>query len=111
MEAGGRTGCHQMPERSFFIKGMQFPVCARCTGVIIGQTVAAVVVACGKKPCKSAFCGCVVMLIDWLVQRLGIKESTNPRRLVTGLLGGFGLGIFYFSAFRKLLSLVFGTKR
>ncbi|MBQ3473297.1 MAG: DUF2085 domain-containing protein, partial [Methanobrevibacter sp.] len=24
--------CHRMHERSFFIKGHQFPVCARCTG-------------------------------------------------------------------------------
>ena len=29
-------GCHQMPERSFFFKGYQFPVCARCTGMIVG---------------------------------------------------------------------------
>ena len=33
---GNHSGCHQMPERSFFYKGKQFPVCARCTGVIIG---------------------------------------------------------------------------
>ena len=27
--------CHRMPERSFFIRGYQFPVCARCTGFYI----------------------------------------------------------------------------
>ncbi|MBS5794738.1 MAG: DUF2085 domain-containing protein [Clostridiales bacterium] len=26
---------HQIPERSFFIKGYQMPICARCVGVII----------------------------------------------------------------------------
>lgn len=26
-----------MPERSFFYKGEQFPVCARCTGAALGQ--------------------------------------------------------------------------
>ena len=36
MEIGAMTGCHQMPERSFFFKGYQFPVCERCTGLLIG---------------------------------------------------------------------------
>ena len=31
-----------------------------------------------------------VMLFDWGIQYLKIKESTNIRRLVTGLIGGFG---------------------
>lgn len=32
-----------------------------------------------------------IMLTDWSLQYFGIKESTNSRRLVTGLIGGFGL--------------------
>ena len=28
--------CHQLSERSFRYKGMQFPACARCTGILIG---------------------------------------------------------------------------
>ena len=39
MEFGHRLGCHQMEERSFHFKGYQFPVCARCTGVIIGEII------------------------------------------------------------------------
>jgi hypothetical protein len=31
--------CHRLPERSFFIKGHQFPVCARCTGFYTGLIV------------------------------------------------------------------------
>ena len=27
--------CHRKPERSFFFRGHQFPVCARCTGFYI----------------------------------------------------------------------------
>ena len=30
------TFCHRKPERSFFWKGKQFPVCARCTGIFLG---------------------------------------------------------------------------
>ena len=40
MEIGRRAGCHQMEERSFSFRGYQFPVCARCTGVLLGQLLA-----------------------------------------------------------------------
>ena len=30
------TFCHRKPGRSFFWRGKQFPVCARCTGIHIG---------------------------------------------------------------------------
>src|SRR5882724_6304522 len=35
--------CHQLPERSFFIAGHQFAVCARCTGLYVGFTLATIV--------------------------------------------------------------------
>jgi uncharacterized membrane protein len=33
-DAGGVI-CHQLPERSFFLSGIQLPVCARCTGLYL----------------------------------------------------------------------------
>jgi uncharacterized membrane protein len=33
--AMGGVVCHQLPERSFFWDGRQFPVCARCTGLYL----------------------------------------------------------------------------
>ncbi len=33
--AAGGLICHQRPERSFFLDGQQFPVCARCTGLYL----------------------------------------------------------------------------
>ncbi|RGF93239.1 DUF2085 domain-containing protein [Ruminococcus sp. AM54-1NS] len=39
MKLGASAGCHQRPDRSFFFHGWQFPVCARCTGVLAGQLV------------------------------------------------------------------------
>ena len=35
----GSIVCHQIPERSFHINGVQFPVCARCTGLYVGGLV------------------------------------------------------------------------
>lgn len=92
MEIGARTGCHQMPERSFFIKGYQFPVCARCTGVFIGYLLAPFFyVKVGFAKLKGfAIGGLVLMFLDWLLQAVHFKESTNGRRFITGILGGFG---------------------
>lgn len=114
MEVGRRYGCHQMPERSFFFGGRQFPLCARCTGAAVGQTAAGVAALCGarlnKKGTLISLGGCAIMLGDWLVQRAGIKESTNFRRFVTGALCGFGLGMIYsegliraYKAIRKVI--------
>lgn len=91
MLLGEKTGCHQKPERSLFIKGYQMPVCARCTGVILGYLI--------SLPCFFMFgfmkilsiTGSIVMLIDWLLQATHKRKSTNPRRLVTGIMGGFGI--------------------
>jgi uncharacterized membrane protein len=32
----GSLVCHQLSERSFHVSGIQFPVCARCTGLYLG---------------------------------------------------------------------------
>ena len=39
----GSLVCHQLPERSFHISGVQFPVCARCTGLYLGAAAGMVV--------------------------------------------------------------------
>lgn len=110
MEAGSVLGCHQMPERSFFIKGYQFPVCARCTGVIISAIAAAIVFMKKKLPISICAVMSSVMLIDWGLQYLEIKESTNKRRLITGLIGGFGYSTlhmyFYRHIFKKIKALL-----
>lgn len=90
MNIGSHFGCHQMPERSFFYKNYQFPVCARCTGVLISSVLSLMVFV--KKKISKRLCIVMsgVMLVDWLIQYLGIKESNNRRRLATGIIGGFG---------------------
>lgn len=92
MVFGKATGCHQRPERSFFFHGKQFPVCARCTGVFLGELAGVVSCRWFHPPVWliAVFCG--LMLLDWGVQALGWRESTNFRRLITGLLCGYALG-------------------
>lgn len=89
MQLGKKYGCHQIPERSFTYHNRQFPVCARCTGVIISTIVAYLVFPHKKTPMWICSIMAGLMIADGAVQYYGIKESTNSKRLVTGLLGGF----------------------
>lgn len=92
---GEMSGCHRMPERSFFWHGKQFPVCARCTGAFVGYVFGAVVYPFFRVSVITAGLFCALMFLDWLVQRLDILPSTNLRRLITGLLCGFALMQLY----------------
>lgn len=101
---GNHSGCHQLPERSFFLNGKQFPVCARCTGVTIGQTLAVIYFFITK----NAKIGLSIFLLgimglDWGLQEFKIKSSTNVRRLITGVCGGFGIILFYIWGFQKIV--------
>lgn len=91
MRLGVRLHCHQMPERSFFWKGYQFPVCARCFGVIIGHILGIVSLFFIEFSIVLSIAFLLLMFFDWFLQYLGILESTNVRRLITGILGGFGI--------------------
>lgn len=91
MHIGEVTGCHQMPERSFFFRQYQFPVCARCCGVICGE-ILALIVFFKKIRIKNtiSIMSAFTMFLDWHIQYIGKLTSTNRRRFITGILGGFG---------------------
>lgn len=91
MTLGHMTGCHQLPERSLFVHGYQFPLCARCTGALIGQTVGLITFWLFIPHISVLFLFCCCMGIDWLIQYLSIRDSTNCRRVVTGALCGYAL--------------------
>lgn len=104
MELGALGGCHQRPERSFFIGSYQFPVCARCTGVFLGQSAMLAMLLCGKKPGVGLSAAMLLAMgADWFAQYAGICESTNPRRFITGILGGAGIMALYAHVFAIFL--------
>lgn len=102
MAVGDCLGCHQMPERSFFWNGYQFPVCARCTGVILSGIPAVIVFIKTRIPLKVCVAMSGVMFLDWFLQYMEIRESTNKRRLITGLIGGFGYTTIHLYLYRAL---------
>lgn len=89
---GDHSGCHQIPDRCFTVKGYTFPMCARCTGAMLGEIAACIAGIFGiiAEPVWSLLM-LVIMGMDWGIQWLGVKESTNVRRFITGILGGYGL--------------------
>ncbi len=104
---GEASGCHRMKDRSFFYKGYQFPVCARCTGVFFGQLTAILLLVFKKLlSIPLSLIMLSIMGTDWCLQELGIKESNNIRRLITGFLGGLGLFSIYINIFKYILKLV-----
>jgi uncharacterized membrane protein len=81
--------CHQKPERSFFWKGKQFPVCARCTGIHIGYLTMPLFLFSVIKISLLVSCLCLIpTLVDGLTQAYWNRESNNFLRVSTGFLFG-----------------------
>ena len=91
-------GCHQLPSRSFFIGKYQFPLCARCTGIMFGSFLSLLLLSCDIEVMDrfSVLQICILitpMIIDGCVQMFTTYESNNTKRLLTG--GIFGVGIWF----------------
>lgn len=90
MKIGKKMGCHQKSERSFFYKNYQFFLCARCTGILIGSF-SALLISLFYINIFLNIIFMFIMILDGSIQYLNIYKSTNIRRLITGLLAGYGL--------------------
>ena len=98
--------CHRRPERSFFYRGHQFPVCSRCTGLIIGAALFAVYsfIVPVVYDWNLLYVSVLLQLpyiIDGFTQYLAIRESNNTLRFITGLLGG--VGVVLLARFMRIL--------
>ncbi|MCW3108272.1 MAG: hypothetical protein JWQ09_2778 [Segetibacter sp.] len=85
------VSCHRKAERSFFWRGKQFPVCARCTGIYLGYL--SFPVFNFDWYYISSFLSILLImptLLDGLTQAFMHRESTNFIRFTTGVLGGVG---------------------
>jgi len=92
MRIGRSIGCHQKSCRSFFYKNYQFPLCARCTGIVIGELVIApIVLLFGFNHMYLNIVLFSLMILDGVLQYYNILQSNNTRRLITGLGAGYAL--------------------
>ena len=86
-------GCHQMASRSFSFHNYQFPLCARCTGILVGEIIGIVCAFFTVSHWQSIFL-LIPMAVDGLTQLYEKRESNNILRLITGSLGGYSITTF-----------------
>jgi uncharacterized membrane protein len=94
----GARICHQRPDRSFHVAGVQMPVCARCLGLYVAGA-AGLVMAWGVRRPSSArglrlalAASAAPIAISVALEWVGAIETTNVVRLLTGLPPGFIVG-------------------
>ncbi len=108
--------CHQQPERSFFVAGQQFAVCARCTGIYAGFAAASLcypLVASLRRTTppdrKWLFIAAFPLAVDFGLGFLGIWENTHSSRFLTGSLLG-SVAVFYVMPGLAELSQMLGSR-
>ena len=84
-------GCHCRPDRSFHLRGVQFPVCARCTGILAGMLAALATLWLWVPRPWALILMLAPLVIDGAVQHRTRYESNNLRRFLTGLLYGYAM--------------------
>ncbi len=89
-------GCHCRADRSFIYKKRKFPICARCTGELIGIIFAIATYKMFHPSLTYTLIIMIPMLIDGFVQLLTKYESNNTKRVITGMLFGYALVVLYF---------------
>ncbi|MDR2738783.1 MAG: DUF2085 domain-containing protein [Treponema sp.] len=93
-----------MPERSFFLNGRQFHICARCTGIFCGFFLFPVLL-----PFKINFIILFIIIstifisADGLTQLFKLRESNNSLRFITGML----YGIAFPNVFTVIIKFLF----
>lgn len=85
------VACHRIPERSFFFKGKQFPLCARCTGIHVGFLSMPLFIF--GFVYLSMWWSLILIIptyLDGFVQAKTSYESNNTLSFITGFFSGIG---------------------
>lgn len=91
----GDLNCHQLSHRSYSYNDNQMSFCARDTGIFLGLVVG-FMYASRKRTVLTlplVIAALIPIGLDGTIQLLTDYESTNPRRLITGLIAGVVTGI------------------
>jgi uncharacterized membrane protein len=116
----GYSVCHRITERSFSIDGRQLPLCARCTGMFLGVSVAFMVLALAGRRRWSYLPPLPIVLVLlgyiglWAIDGINsyshffpnlphAYEPVNWLRLLTGLGAGLAMGVILFPALAQTL--------
>ena len=115
-----RFMCHGIPARCLTFFGVPMPICARCAGVYVGLLAGVLTTALlftsramswlrERTIRPFVLFAMVPMAIDGVTQLTGLRESTNPLRIATGLIAGFAFGLWILSAIERRDEASFST--
>ena len=101
-----RLICHGLAERCFVIGGVPMPICARCTAIWGGLLLGTAIFALFWKsipdvPLGALGVAVLPLVIDGGTQALGLRESTNGLRALTGAVAGTAFALWALSTLQK----------
>lgn len=92
--------CHRRPNRSFFLRGRQFHVCARCTGVISGLILSPFAFLLHSNGAPLFVLFVLANALDGLTQLVQLRASNNWLRFGLGSGLGFTVLVALFTLVR-----------
>jgi uncharacterized membrane protein len=101
-----RLFCHGIVERCLELFGTPMPICSRCTAIYVGL-LAGLLLFLFLPPMREAVIRVIALAavtplaIDGLTQLAGLRESSNPLRMATGMLAGLAFGVWVLSAVER----------
>ena len=95
---GMRPLCHQLPERTFFVWGYKMALCSRCFSIYVSFLFFSFLFFIFRKRFKGFYWKTAVFLfipmaLDGTTQLVGLRESTQLLRVLTGSLFGLGFAL------------------
>lgn len=89
--------CHGIPHRCLTIFGAHMPICARCVAIYAGFIAGIALFPIAKRIEERAMrivlaVAATPIFLDGITQAMGLRESTNPLRMATGLMVGAAFG-------------------
>ncbi|MCA9267185.1 MAG: DUF2085 domain-containing protein [Planctomycetales bacterium] len=88
--------CHRLSERSLWLAGEPMPICSRCTGVVAGYLLGALLAVCGCEKFRLWGIPTGLLLVglmgfSWMLGRFGVVPGDwHAERIPAGALGGLG---------------------
>ncbi len=99
--------CHQKIERTFSIDSLNMPVCSRCTGIYLGILLSLLALILIERKIKGEFPPLKIVLIavgvflimglDVVLSTIGLIQSSNIIRMITGFMTGWFMVLLLFS--------------
>lgn len=109
----GDLNCHQRDTRSLFIGVNQMPFCARCTAIFVGMPLGMLVFFVMRREINPIILlmGFVPLALDGGLQLVGVYESVNLFRVITGAIAGITAGYAFAYIIREIGTILTSRKR